>query len=467
MNWNILNKASLTFLTVLFLSLSLVLSCGAQELKRKAQLGIYMSPLADSTAEALNLTKGKGLFINDVVANTTVTKVGMKQGAVLLKINQVEMNSNADLFAQISDLRAGDDIQFDFFQDGKLYSKSTKASERPREKYNNANVSYGHVSFKGNVSRTILYTPKEVDNPPVVFYLQGYTCGSIDFANQEFNPIYKLIKQWVDAGYAVFRVEKPGVGDSESDKPCSEINFDEEVEAFRQAYMHLQKDKRIDSDNIFLFGHSMGGIISPVLAKEFKPKGVITFGITVNSWFEYMQELTRVQGEMFNTPYEEIEQNFRRSVPFWYELFVEQKSNEEILKNDVIKKNLEEDGVLEQFKAGQFMGRHYTFWSTLNQLSLYSTLPEVESNVLALYGEYDIQALNADHIETIANIVNSTHPGKGEYKVIPNTDHGFVRFNSMQENVQTINSPGYIQYVRDNFNPATGKYTIEWMNRLR
>ena len=460
-----IKKATLTQLATFAFSILLTVSCNAQDLKRKAQLGILMSPLADSTAESLNINKGKGLFINEVIENSTVTKVGMKPGAVLLKLNKVEVNSNADLFAQISNLRAGDPIQFEFIQDGKIISKSTKAAERPKEINKSANVYYEQISFKDKTSRTILHTPKGVSNPPVVFYLQGYTCGSIDFSGQEFNPAYKLIQQWVDAGYAVFRVEKPGVGDSESNKPCSEINFNEEVEAFRQAYLHLQKDKRINSDNIFLFGHSMGGIIAPILAKEFKPKGVITFGITVNSWFEYLQELTRVQGEMFHTPYNEIEENFRRSLPFWYELLVEQKSNTEILENDFIRKNFEEDEIIEQFKSGQYMARHYTFWSTLNQVNLYKTWLEIESNVLALYGEFDIQALNAKHIKTIANIVNAGHEGNGEYKVIPKTDHGFVHFDSMEENVSALSNGNYFQLIRDNYNPSTGDYTIEWMNK--
>lgn len=440
--------------------------CAAQELKRKGSLGISMSPLTDSIADQLNLKKGKGLLIRKVFPNTTAAQMGIKDGAVLTKVNDHEINSIPALFEKINDLHENDAISMTFFQDGKSKTKTTKVKAKAKETSEKADVFYEQVDFKGNQLRSILHIPKGTKNSPVVFYLQGYTCGSIDFSTFTDHTSRKIINDWVDAGYAVYRVEKPGVGDSQCNKGCLELNFNEEVEAFRQAYLSLKKDTRIDPENIFLFGHSMGGIIAPILATEFKPKGVITFGIIINSWFEYMQELTRIQGEMFHTPYAEIERDLRRSLPFWYALMVEQKSNDEILESPTIKRVLKEEGVLADFEKGQFMDRHYTYWATLNQVSLVNTWLEVESNVLALYGEFDIQALNANHIKTIANIVNSKHTGKGTYKVMPKTDHGFVHFETMQENVDVLNNGQYFSKMRTDYDDTTANVTIEWMNAL-
>lgn len=461
-----MNLSINTLFRLLGLSLIVLHSCSfqAQELKRKASLGIHMAPMTDSLSSALQSPKGKGLHILNVFPNTTAAQAGMQKDAVLLKVNDVATNSIPALLEAIAELRAGEVVKLQFFQEGRLIEKGTRALGRPMEEAENAEVHYESVNYKGQQLRSILYLPKGTQQPPVVFYLQGYTCGSIDFANFEAHSSLRLIKDWVAAGYAVFRVEKPSVGDSKGEKDCSEINFNEEVEAFRKAYLHLQQDQRIDRQNIFLFGHSMGGVIAPVLASELKPKGVITFGIMVTSWFEYMQELTRVQGEFFHTPYAEIERDLRRSLPFWYKLYVEQQSKEEILKDKQISKTLEEEGILTDFERGQFMGRHYTYWSSLNQLSLVNTWLKVESHTLALYGEFDIQALNDRHIKTIAAIVNSQHPGKGSYKVVPQTDHGFVRFESMEENIATLNNGSYLERMRSDYNPATARLCIEWMN---
>jgi pimeloyl-ACP methyl ester carboxylesterase len=454
-------------LIVAFIATSLIsIHSQAQELRRKGSLGISMAVLTDSIADQLNIEKGKGLFIRKVFPNTTASKIGMKDGAVLTKLNGREVNTIPDLLAAISDLHENDAISFTFFQDGKYTTKKAKAVGRPKETSEKADVLYEQVAYTGNKLRSILYIPKGAKKPPVVFYMQGYTCGSVEFSNFTDHTSMQLINDWVDAGYAVYRVEKPGVGDSDCDKGCLMIDFNEEVEAFRQAYMHLAQDTRIDADNIFLFGHSMGGIIAPILAKEFTPKGVIPFGIMVNSWFEYMQELTRIQGEMFHTPYAEIDDDLRNSLPFWYALYVAQKSNAEILQDTAIKNILEREGILADFENGQFMDRHYTYWATLNQVSLFKEWMAVESNVLALYGEFDVQALNAKSVKTIANLVNANHPGKGSYIIVPKTDHGFVRFNSMQENIDALTNGQYFAKMQSDYNPATANITIEWMNSL-
>lgn len=447
-----------------FCLIFLPINLTAQELKRKGSLGIRMQPMSDSIAVLYNIEKGKGLYILKAVPNSTVGNLGMKNGAVLLKINDQETNSLNDLFAITNNVYENDQISISYFQNGKSTTMKGVVKGRPKEKSEIADVYYGQVDFDGNHLRSILYTPKNSRNPPVVYFLQGYTCQSTEFSRSPNFSIMKLINDWVKAGYAVYRVEKANVGDSDCDIDCSEMNFNQELEGFRQGYISLQKNKKIDPNNIFLFGHSMGGVVAPILAKEFNPKGVITYGTVVNSWFEYMQELTRVQGEVFNSPFNEIERDLRNSLPFWYELMVEQKSNADILENEKIKSQLESEGILELFENGQFMDRHYTYWATLNQVNLVDTWLNVESNVLAIYGEFDIQALNANHVKTIAKIVNATHPGKGQYDIIPNADHGFVYFDSLEDNVNALTNGQYMQQLINHYHPGIAKSTITWMN---
>ena len=457
-----------THITGLIFILLLGLSFGlnAQELKRKASLGFSMQPMNDSIAVANNTEKGKGLFILKVFPNTTVSNMGMKDGAILTKINGNEINSIPMLFSELGTLLGGDQISMTFKQGGKTFTKKTKAIARPLETFDQANIYYSQVDYEGNQLRSILYTPKGVENPPVVYFLQGYICQSTEFATAPNFSIKKLINDWVLAGYAVYRVEKAGMGDSKCDKGCMDQNFIEEVEGFRQGYLSLQKNPLIDRENIFLFGHSMGGIVSPILAKEFNPKGVITYGIIINTWFEYMQDMTRVQGELFHTPFDEIERDLRRSTPFWYELLTTNKTNLEIIENESIRKVLADEEILETFKQGYFMDRHYTYWQTLNKISLINTWLEVESNVLAMYGEFDIEALNADHVKTIAAVINSKHPGNASYQVIPNADHGFVYFESMEKNIESHNSGTYSNRLRDSYHEGIAKATLKWMNEL-
>ena len=459
-------KPQLALLFCFVLCLSLLGHSQVESLKRRASLGIHLEEMTDSLAKAHNVGQLQGVYIPHVFPEATADELGIEAGDVLIEVNEKEVNSIQEVLSMISNLREDDRISLRYIRDGKTKTVKGKAIGRPKETSEYADVHYEQVVYEGNQLRSILHLPKGKENPPVVFYIQGYMCQSVELAAVPDITIRRLIDDWVKAGYAVYRVEKPGMGDSDCEKGCYDLDFNEETEAFRQAYLTLQKDSRIDSSNIFLFGHSIGGLIAPVLAPELSPKGVITYGTAVNSWFEYMQELTRVQGEMFNLPYAEIERDIRNSTPFWYALFVDQQSNEEILQNKTFYEMLEREGILEDFKNGQFMDRHYTYWSTIHHIEFVNEWSKVKSHVLALHGEYDIQALNANHIYTIERAVNSANPDHATALVIPKADHGFVEFNSMEENIQTLNAGLYRKFLMENYNSEVAKTTIEWMDGI-
>ena len=363
----------------------------SQNLKRRASIGIAMGNVNDSISISHKSPKGKGVILLRVMPNSTASSAGLETGDILTHINGSITNSIPELQTVIQHIKQGDKITFNYYRNGKHKKGNTITKGAPKETYENATIAYSQVDYTNGSLRSILYTPKNKANAPVVYFLQGYTCGSIELNYFPNHPIRKLITDWVDNGYAVYRVEKANSGDSECKKGCMDMNFDEELEIFKEGYKALQNTKTVNTDKIFLFGHSMGGAVAPILAKEFNPAGVITYGTFVNSFFEYMQELTRVQGEMFNTPYAEIDADVRRVTPFWYELFIEKRSNTEILSNPVYDKMLTEEGTKATFKEGIFIDRNYTFWQTLNDISLVDEWLKVKSNTLALYGEYDIQ----------------------------------------------------------------------------
>ena len=437
----------------------------AQEppLKRKASLGILLEAVNDSIALANHLKTTQGIYIQRVFEGSTAEELGIEAGDIITQINTLPVNTIQDVMQVSNNLRANNPLSIIYYRKGKTKKTNGNAIGRPLEKSEFADIYYETVTYEGNRLRSILHMPKGVKRPPVVFYIQGYMCQSVELSTVPEHTIRKLIDDWVKAGFAVYRIEKPGMGDSDCSKGCYDLNFNEEITAFKQGLITLQMDQRIDADNIFLFGHSIGGLIAPIIAKDLNPKGVITYGCMVNTWFEYMQELTRVQGEMFHLPYAEIERDIRTATPFWYALLIDQKTPEEILTNKVIYDMLKTEGTLESFQAGQFMQRHYTYWSGIQKIALVNEWAQVKSKVLALYGEFDIQALNANHIYTIANIVNTAHPGNATAKIIPGADHGFVRFNSMDENVNALNSNSYWNHLLQNYHPGIGTTTINWM----
>ena len=94
---------------------------------------------------------------------------------------------------------------------------------------------------------------------------------------------------------------KPGCGDSEGG-PASEVNFDTELDGYRQGLKVLQGPDNVNASNVYIFGHSMGGVMAPLLGPDVPVRGIIAYGGIARSWAEYVPENFRRQAELAVRP---------------------------------------------------------------------------------------------------------------------------------------------------------------------
>ena len=431
----------------------------AQTLKRKGLLGIMMQTLTDSIVMQNNLNVKTGVHITTVMPNSTFANLGVKQGDVLTKLNGTSVSTIQHVLTITGDLYEGDIVEAEFYSNNSKKNKSTALLGRPIEVFENGDVTYGEVVYEGNVLRSILVTPKQVQKAPVVYFLQGYTCGSVETVSND-NPTKKLMKDWVDAGFAVYRVEKPGVGDSKSSKHCMEISFDEELTAFKEGYKDLLKQDSVDTDNIFMFGHSMGGVIAPLLNQMKSPRGILTYGSIAQNWYDYMVDLYTIQPKHFGVSDAQIKEDNKVNLKFNKDFLINKLSGEEILANKAYADFFRANEF--NFRQNQYIGRHFDFWQNLADVDIPKAWTKVKTNVLAMHGEFDIQAISPKGAQKIAEIVNN-NGGKGDFVLVKNADHGFVNFNSMQHNAETLGNGTYMTHARDNYSTDLGKESINWM----
>lgn len=448
----------------LLLSLSILFfKLQSQSLKRKALLGIQMENISTTRAAELGVKANSGVHILQCLEHTTADKIGLEPGMIVTNINAQDIHNINDVMQALGDLRAGDPITVTYLSAGQSFTKTAVAVAKAHEQYDNAIVEYGEVNYSGHQLRSILYRPKGIRKAPAVFFIQGYTCASIELLYQEKSPSKQLIDQWLAAGFAVYRVEKAGVGDSKSDIDCANTGFQEELEGFKQAYKTLLNNKDINSDQVFLFGHSMGGIIAPLLQEVQPPKGIITYGTVAKNWYDYMVDIYTVQPKIFGTTEEEIAQQSPSSLAFIKDLLADKKTGEQILNNEAHVRFLTEGNSLESFKQGQFINRHYRYWQELCDVDIAQAWTDVNTKVLALHGEYDIQAINEQAVKDITTLVNKKHPKQASYQIFEHTDHGFTLFESMQENIDKLNDGSYRAHAGEHFNTKIGQATVAWM----
>jgi len=438
----------------------------AQTLPRKAMLGVSAQPLDDTKAKENNLKTGEGLLVMSVVPNGTFEQIGVKTGDIILSINQKPINSPAELIAMAQSLSEGSAVEVNLISNGAKTTKKGAAKGRLKEKSDNAEVLYDVAEMSLGKLRTITYKPKNKSGKlPSVFYIQGLPCQTQELADKD--PRKQAFEDWVKAGFVVFRVERPNLGDSMTTKDCRDIDFNEEVEVNKAGYKKLLAYDFVDTENVFFFGHSMGGWTAPFIAQMKQPKGIIVYGTGIVSWFEYFIHLYRIQSTYGGATHVEAEKETREMIPMLYDWLEAGKSAEEMRKNPALKTIVDRPGMFEgEYFQGKAFGRSAHFFHTMSKQNLAEEWSKVSSKVLAMYGEFDVQALNANDAVTIAEVVNQSKPGNGEFMLLPKTEHIFAKVDSYRQTAELYGTGKFFQYAAQNYNPELGRTTNEWMLKV-
>jgi pimeloyl-ACP methyl ester carboxylesterase len=436
---------------ILVLSFCLSEAAFAQHLKRKGFIGVAPEPVGESVAKFLGLAPNEGVIIKMVVPGSTAEKLGIKDNDVILRINGQAVNSPKQVIDIAATLYEGDALRLELNRNKEKLEKSGTVVARSMGYPEETAIELNEFAWGNGHIRTMLFRPKnKTGKLPVIYFVQGYPCFSMQYLPPDF-PYRTAINALVKKGYAVFVTEKPGMGDGTGTAPCSQVGFKQELDVFSKGYEQLLTLNGIDASRIFLFGHSLGGFIAPLLAEKYKPKGVVVYGCGVQQWHDYLVDLIREQSPLQGKDYGEAEDNLNKAREVLYQYFFESKTPSQLVAADpgnaaILKEVFQFDG------KDQLTGRHYSFWPELNAFNLASAWKNTDAPVLSIFGESDIAALKATDMERIAEIVNHYHPGKGKYLFVPGTNHDMIKTGTMKENTKIQFSPGYNQYLKNNFN---------------
>ncbi|MBS1794658.1 MAG: alpha/beta fold hydrolase [Acidobacteria bacterium] len=439
----------------------------AQTLPRRGSFGVGVKPLDEATAAANRLKTGDGLLVTLVTPDSTVAALGLKAGDIIVSVDGRGFSSVQDFVAFARTKNEGDSAEFVFLSNGEKFVKKGSVKGRPRENSDNAEVRYDAVEMALGTLRTITYVPKgKTGRLPAVFYIQGLPCQSQEMGPNSKDPRKMAFEDWVRGGFVVFRVERPNLGDSRTTKDCRDIDFDEEVAVNVAGYKKLLGYDFVDPDNVFFFGHSMGSWTAPFIARTRQPRGIITYGSGVRSWFEYFIDAARIQAVYAGATHVEAEKEARRMIPFYYEWLEAGKSPDEMRKNPALREIVDEAGNFDgDYFQGREAGRSAHYFYTMSKQMTAEAWSRISCKVLSAYGEFDVQALNSRDAETIAAIVNEAHPGSAEYLLIPKTEHIFAKATSYKQVMELYKTGKYWPYAAENYNPEFGRITVEWMKK--
>ena len=406
---------------LLFVSLFCVSAATAQELPRRPFLGVTGQPAPD-----------KHVRVGKIFPESPAARSELEVGDILLALNGTPVTSVDSFLTGVKSLKPQDRLVYRVQRGGKEMEIKLVLGEFPREQPSDIQVLYDAVETPGATVRSILTKPiGNAGKLPTVLYVQGWDCSSVDWPLPEPNLPRELVYGLTHAGFAVMRAEKSGVGDS-TGTPCRHVNFRDEVALFTSALKKLKTYDFVDAGNVFIFGHSAGGWVAPLMAAEEPVKGIVVYGTVVRPFAEYLVENWRRNRWLRSRPdLAKVEDEQRLYAQLLHYLLVEKSS-----VRDATMKHPELSAMAKRLFAQD--DEHFDNLRTLqhvrqlNDQNVARVWASLDAHVFALFGEFDIRTLAMDHAY-IATIVNARHPGMGSWRLLPKMDHGFALHDSLND----------------------------------
>jgi len=388
------------------------------DLPRRPHLGVQLAPDPD------------GIRIAGVIEGRAAEAAGIRADDVLLEVDGQALSQPGVLGQVMSAKREGDRVVFTIRRGNEELDVPLALGGLPYETSDEFDLLYDVVESGDNRLRSIITIPRDVEGPmPAVLFVQGLTCTSIENLQGALQPVKELVDGMARDGFVVMRCEKPGLGDSQGE-PCQEIDFETEVRGFRDALRELKAYEFVDAENVFVFGHSMGGIVGPVVLGEEPAKGIAAYGTGIIPWAEYMLKINREQGRFDPSASRvELEASIYDMARFLHYAFVDELDVADIV---AAHPDLEEIAQATFTDGTHMYTRHIDFFRQLHQLNAAEAWANVDAAVLALYGEYDFTTSAWAH-EYIVEIVNQANPGTARFVEFPKLFHAFNRRASKEE----------------------------------
>ncbi len=398
---------------------------GADELPRRGSIGLGVQPAGDAVRVAV------------IRPDSPASRDGVQVGDTIKTINGKVVANQQQMADVIRTIPGGGVATLEIVREGAPKALRITLDALPSEKIDGSEVSYSSVTVPdGYKLRTILSVPEasplaKGGKAPAFMFVQGIYCATIDRPQVDAAVDTRLVHAMAKAGYVTLRVDKPGLGDSQG-PPCSEINFKTELEGYKAALRQLKSLPGVDPERIYVFGHSMGGVMMPYLVQEAPVRGAIVYGTLARTWFEYQLENTRRQMTLAGASQSEITEALQAEAKSSAMILVDKKT-----LGDVWERYPELKQVDPSIDATHISSRHMSFYHELQDLNLAEAWEKVSTHVLAIHGEYDWVTTGEDH-DLIASIVNAKSPGFASSISMPKADHGFTLHDSLQASLRAM-----------------------------
>ncbi len=121
---------------------------------KRGYIGVNIGAVDPATAKAVGLDKARGVMIQGLLKDGAAEDAGLKEGDIILKIDEKEVNRPNELQSYIASKTNGTKVSLQIFRDGKEITKSVTLKSREEENENDrvSKTEKSENSGKGTVN---------------------------------------------------------------------------------------------------------------------------------------------------------------------------------------------------------------------------------------------------------------------------------------------------------------------------
>lgn len=126
------------------------------------------------------------MAVSEILDENLLKVHKLKEGDIILKINEIAIDSIFNFYSEILKYRENDECVTMLIRNGKHKTIKGNFAGKPKESSENHDIIYDEVAFMDGYLRVIIDKPQSDKPMPAIYFIQGYTCGSLD----NVNPLY-------------------------------------------------------------------------------------------------------------------------------------------------------------------------------------------------------------------------------------------------------------------------------------
>jgi alpha-beta hydrolase superfamily lysophospholipase len=406
-------------------------------LPRRGALGLRFEA-RDGAVRVLSVNEGASAHAAGIVTED-----------LLLGADEVTFSDEPTFRRWAGSLRADEPVALRVARGPSVETISLRPTPRPIERAPGLLRAYTHAVLPdGTRLRVIVTRPEDAPCRARVLALPGYRRDGWDWPAAPDYPLRRWIEDVARAGYAVIRIERRGLGDSEGegDEQTLEEEFTDLLDAARATPWGP-----LEGLPWVLHGFSLGGLLAPRMAPLLGARAVSVWGSGIDTWTEYLDALTRRRGALLGRSELAVERSVRAQQALSAAVLVLGETvARAIERTPSLREHASELGL--DPARDRIDGRPARFWRQVYSCPTAEPLAALDAPLLSLWGTCDWLTDRGEH-ERIARAC-----ARGTFAAVPGVDHGYASRASPAESLRA-RDPG-------TYAPQSAHTFISWLGSV-